>query len=134
MPVKVLYKWHGGTISHSVRGTMKSRLKKVGVMMEKEVKSLISTAYPPASDPLRPPHRRTGRLINSQKHVLTDRSSVVIGTLNPQDCPYAKSLEVGTLHMAPRPFITPSLIANQKKIQRMLGVPVSVHVGVRLEG
>ena len=63
-------------------------------------KELVTVQYPPASVGGEPPHRRTGTL----------QESIDFGEITSHDvsvrvtAPYAKALEYGTIHMAPRPF------------------------------
>ena len=69
-----------------------------------------------ASAPGEAPASRTGQLRGSIEYeIATDNA--YIGT--PLE--YGLHLEKGTLNMAPRPWLKPTLIENQKEIQDILG-------------
>ena len=83
--------------------------RKRGVMMAeelaKEIRKAISTPYPPASRPGRPPHMRTGKLLRSVKVVRTLLGArVQIGKGLPGF--YASYLEYGTRNMKARPYFS----------------------------
>jgi HK97 gp10 family phage protein len=79
-------------------------VKAAGRFAEAEIKRSISTPYPPASKPGKPPHRRTGRLKRSIKRFENKEMLIVrIGT--DESAPYWRFLEAGTKFMAARPFL-----------------------------
>lgn len=71
--------------------------------MTKVIKDSIDTAYPPASRPGQPPHRRSGTLKGKTKVIWRD------GKLIVQTTQVGIYLEGGTSHMDPRPHIRPAI-------------------------
>ncbi len=81
------------------------------------IKQTISEFSPPVSEPDMPPHTRVGvldhqgflSLIESIRAWIDGTGAVVIGS---DGCPYGLYLEVGTQHMAARPWLQPTLDRN----------------------
>ena len=131
MPLRTVYKWHGGTVKKAILSTMESRMDVVADFLEKYVKDSLTIPYPPASAPDEPPHMRTGGLLNSierERQGLTLR----VGTSSSASAYYAKYLEIGTRHMAPRPFLRPALWNNEMFIIQTLGAPITASVQLNL--
>ena len=64
------------------------------------------------------PATDTGFLVsNISTNVITDKNAVIGQVISA--APYSKHLEYGTRKMAARPFMQPSLRANQKKIRQI---------------
>lgn len=75
------------------------------------LKESISEAYPPASSPGNPPHRRTGALVEGvQSIVIEDADGVEMqqgSSRDGGDPNVPQYLEEGTSKMEPRPFVKP---------------------------
>lgn len=83
-------------------------LRELGLEMEDDLKGMLDTAYPPASTPGNPPHRRTGNLQNSIYSTVeefVDAEPQCYVGFNQGQAPYGRYLEKGTSRMAARPFI-----------------------------
>lgn len=64
-----------------------------------------------ASAPGQPPATDTGRLLNSIYHVIEGVGSDLVAKIG-STVDYAEYLELGTRHMAPRPFERPALYSG----------------------
>jgi len=136
MPVEVIVRWHGKAVRKVVASTLNQRLEKTAQMLEDYMKGLLDTPYPPASKAGEPPHRRTGKLKDAITHVVTVRDSwgtASIGVMDAADAVYAKFLEVGTVHMSARPFLTPTLVNNKSRIMSIMGQSMNGVVAVAIK-
>lgn len=73
-----------------------------------DIREEIGDGWPPASDPLSPPHLRTGELQRSVNYTVTHEGSIWTLTITA-DIYYAGYLEWGTDRAVARPFMTPAL-------------------------
>jgi hypothetical protein len=74
-----------------------------------DIKQRISTAYPPASKPGEPPHRRTGNLLASNDSFVTsDVGGLEVTMTLSNSAFYAGFLRDGTSKMAARDFFQDS--------------------------
>lgn len=79
-------------------------MARAGNLMENRVKRRVSTPYPPASSPGRPPHLRSGALMRSiRSQTVSGRGGVRL--LLTATVHYAGFLQRGTSRMAARPFL-----------------------------
>lgn len=79
-------------------------------------KILVSTPYPPPSQPDNPPHLRTGELQNSIDILSIENFAVEFGS----DLHYSFYLEFGTSKMRPRPHMVPAMLEAQKVFPELL--------------
>lgn len=87
--------------------------------MQRDLRAVIDTPYPPASRPGKPPHKRTGYL---QSHAVVKGTPVAPGGFAriviraPEYGMFY--LEQGTKRMAPRPWIKPTIFDKATKWTR----------------
>ncbi len=100
--------WNAPAVLAAVEAAALVGLREAGEASAKVFKGRIDTAYPPASSPGEPPHKRSGALGRSVSfHV----DSVGGPTLHVGVFPgaeaesYARLLQGGTGRMRPRPFL-----------------------------
>jgi len=79
-------------------------------------KTLVSSPYPPPSQPNTPPHLRTGKLQESIDILKIENFAVEFGS----DLPYSFYLEFGTSKMRPRPHMVPAVIEAMKLYPELL--------------
>lgn len=94
----------------------KAGLEAVAPLVEAEIKALVSESFPPASRPLRPPHKRTGnyqRGVNVR--VEPSRRGRAASLVVESDEIYGPMLELGTVNMAPRPHARVVLLAGGRR-------------------
>jgi HK97 gp10 family phage protein len=77
-----------------------------------------------ASKPGDAPNTDTGRLVGSIKVYVGENHAEV-----KSDLDYAFFLEFGTKDIEPRPFLSPAIEMNQKKINEIFGREIKVVVG-----
>lgn len=70
-----------------------------------------------ASAPGEPPAEQSGQLADSIDVEQDDQQTAHRVTVG---APYAASLEFGSLHMSPRPFLRPALEINRERIKRLV--------------
>jgi hypothetical protein len=109
------FTWRGPQAIALVHGELKKRLYKSVVLVANDAKISLSEAYPPASSPGEPPHRRTGRLRASVAFEV-DGFVGRVGT----NVHYGRILELNR----GRPWLRPALMRNYPKIQAILGSPI----------
>lgn len=83
-------------------------LNDVGVEMVDDIRIEIGDLWPPSSDPLTPPHLRTGELQRSINYTIVQAGPLYILSI-AADTEYAGYLENGTDRMIARPFMGPAL-------------------------
>ena len=93
-----------------------SGIRSIAADVKAEVQALVSTAYPPASRPLTPPHKRTGRLqggitVVVEKSTQGRAAALVVKS----NVVYGPMLETGTVKMAPRPYARVVLLAGGRR-------------------
>jgi len=95
-----------GATTRSILGSLQSPMAQAAEHMKGVAKALVSTPYPPASPPRRPPHMRTGNLRNSigRKKKNLRRQEVYAGIS------YSSELEYGHHNVASRPFMRPMML------------------------
>lgn len=101
--------WHGPAISRKVASAVAAGLAAGGSLAKVEARSVLNTAYPPASSPGQPPHKRTRGLLQAQDASLRTfpggvelRLGVKPGS--PVEA-QARALARGTSRMAARPWL-----------------------------
>jgi HK97 gp10 family phage protein len=103
-----------------MEGVAREAMARAAIIVETEAKLLLNlAAYPPASAPGDPPHKRTGTLGRSiQNEVLKDEKELVgrVGT----NLVYGRWLELGTSQMEPRPYLRPALTKSMRRIKPLL--------------
>ncbi|KKN19685.1 hypothetical protein LCGC14_0943290 [marine sediment metagenome] len=105
----------GRQIKRANRAMAKAR-RQVAKEMTKELKSLISAPYPPASKPGNPPHmRRPGSGLRSKTEVVARGKTLVVKTTQ-----VGIYLEGGTRNMAARPFVNRTIDKQRRKWERRL--------------
>lgn len=113
--------WNSELITKKLEGKVRGRLRRIGAMLRKHIVKKITrgkTRRDGPSKPGEPPHVDTGRLRQSIFWNLhADGRGVRIGT----NVKYGKWLEEGTRHMAPRPYLRPSLNESRAMIKMILG-------------
>jgi HK97 gp10 family phage protein len=112
--------WNSDVITKKLEGKVRGRLRRIGAMLRKYIIMKITkgkTRRDGPSKPGQPPHVDTGRLRQSIAWELhSDGRGVRIGT----NVNYGKYLEEGTRHMAPRPYLRPSLKESRAMIKMIL--------------
>ena len=112
------YKWFGGEFLEKLEKEEAQRLKRASIFLTNEVKKQLGTKSPPHSDPGEYPHLETGELRRSIAWEVDDKA--LIGRVGTNKI-YGRYLEKGTNNMEERPFLQPTLEANQSNIVRILG-------------
>ena len=103
-------KWYGKDDINKINKANKQIISKACLMVERDAKKSIGQV-PAPSPPGHAPAAPTGRLRSSITHEIEGTTGRV-GT----NVEYARYLELGTVRMAPRPFLRPALHKNEKKI------------------
>jgi hypothetical protein len=113
-------KWNGDLALLEVRRVLGIGVGRAAERVAARVRAKIGTPYPPASQPGRPPHRRSGTLQQSVISVLdaTDRARPV-GYVQAT-APHADHLERGTSRMAARPFLQPTLLEESGMVRKII--------------
>lgn len=93
-------------------------LRSIAKDVKQEVIELISTPYPPASRPFKPPHSRRGSrglmgdiTVTVEKGVRGRAAAIVVKTGKV----YGPYLEFGTSKMSPRPYARAVLMAGGRR-------------------
>lgn len=87
-------------------GALASASESAGARVTDRIKTEISVAYPPASKPGTPPHRRTGNLQNKTRHtVVTEVNAGQVRLIVENAAPYGGYLRDGTSRMEARDFM-----------------------------
>jgi hypothetical protein len=110
--------WYGPKVSTALHGRLGTNVERAGEIIEDHAKYLISTQGPPRSRPGQPPHIDTSELIQSVDHA-TDFANLV--THVGSDVPHAYWTEVGTVNMAPRPWLRRACIEKADEVAKELG-------------
>ena len=116
----VQFNWYGGEYMIRQRSVLAANLTRAAIALKGDIKRSLRIGNKRGvtpSAPGEPPRRRTGRLSGSIAHEV-DRQQLVarVGT----NVLYGKFLELGTVKMAARPFIRPSLARMRSTIGRIL--------------
>ena len=109
--------WHGPAVIKQVQLTATKKLKLAAEATANQVKRNISIGRP-ASKPNEFPHVDTGRLRQSIFWTMRGSTTAIVGT----PVKYGLYLEVGTRHMAPRPYLRRTLSEMQGKIERIFAM------------
>lgn len=115
--------WYGEQVKARLRQEMADRIEVACQIVEGEAKSLIKDAYPPASEPGEPPHSRRFNqgLLGSVFHqVDPKRLRGIIGT----NMIHGLFLEIGTLTMAARPWLSRALNNMLSRVTAILTKPM----------
>jgi len=108
-------KWYGKQVKEEVRRKCARNLRDTCLFLEGHIKKSFGKS---PSAPGEPPGVISGTLkrsITNEVEGLTGR----VGT----NVEYGKYLELGTEHIAPRPFLRPALESNRTKIKEMMCRP-----------
>jgi len=90
------------------KAAIKRGLLHIAARVTETIQESISTPYPPPSEPLSPPHLRTGALRRSVRIESMEENAVLVAVGGEgSGVPYAAALEYGTSKMLPRPFVAP---------------------------
>jgi hypothetical protein len=92
------------------KAAMRRALERVAPQMVEAIQGVIDTPYPPASRPGNPPHLRTGTLHDTLEAVVVSHNRIEIRGVD-----YGNHLEKGTQHIAPRPFLDPTITQQMDK-------------------
>ena len=116
-------KWYGDDYFAKAKKEMGRRLTKAAIFLNREIKVDLSVAVVKAdgkinrSAPGEPPRKEYGELRRSMTYeVDRNKLSAIVGTNKI----YGKYLELGTKHMAARPFLRPAVDEHQKKLNDIL--------------
>jgi hypothetical protein len=110
---------HSAAVKARIVAEMTRRLERSCILVENRAKEIVSSAYPPASSPGEPPAKRTGHLRRNIAHEVVGLTGRVGSNLS-----YSRHLELGTMHIAPRPWLRPALLHSQQRIEAILGAPI----------
>jgi hypothetical protein len=93
-------------------------LRSITKELKAEIVDSISTPYPPASKPFKPPHTRRGSrgLMGSITVTVvpgTRGRAAAIVVKSSKD--YSNHLEYGTIKMSPRPYVRPVLMSGGRR-------------------
>lgn len=91
-------------------GPVARDLARRAIRVETAVKVSLNNAYPPASMPGSPPHKRHGRLQSSISWELGSDGEGLYADIGT-NVEYGRYLELGTDQMAARPYLRPALTA-----------------------
>jgi len=108
-------KWYGKQVEEEVRRKCARNLRDTCLFLEGDIKKSFGKS-PSASG--EPPGVITGTL----KRSITYEIEGLIGRVGT-NVEYGKHLELGTEHIAPRPFLRPALEKNTAKIKEMMCRP-----------
>lgn len=103
-PTTVKLKWYGKKQKKVIRDAIHRAQIAEGVQLVADIRKTINTAYPPASTPGTPPHKRTGNLSREVQFWDNKRTfEIEIGVT--VDALYGLFLDEGTVKMKARPFL-----------------------------
>lgn len=119
MPIK----WFGGLFKSKLDREMDRRFQECGIVVSRHAKQLVGVAYPPASSPGEPPHRRTGRLQQSITYDVRRKSGQPAVRIYA-GVPYGEFLETGTSRMAARPWRKRSYRETVQQVKKILLAPI----------
>ena len=110
-------KWHGDKLNTKLKGEMRRAFDRVGLLVAGDIKNSMLGQRGPAggryvSSPGEPPAVQTAYLLGRITHEVVGSEAVRVGT----NVEYGKFLELGTQHIAPRPFLLPAVARNRREI------------------
>lgn len=117
------FKWFGNLFKSKADRVMDKRFEEVGIVVSRHAKALVGVAYPPASSPGSPPHRRTGdfqRSITYEVRKKSGQPAVRIYSTSP----YGNFLNDGTSRMAARPWRKPAYNQTVQQVKNILLAPI----------
>lgn len=101
------YTWNGGRAKQQLIKAIAKNLPAAAESLQDDMKAMIAIQGPPTSSPGEPPHIDTQALYDSIDVAIDARGlSFAVGS----ELPYAAYLESGTDRMAPRPFLSRTLV------------------------
>jgi len=103
---------------NATQKALASGYKKAAKFLQKDLKVSVSTPYPPASSPGKPPHQRTGKLKNSIT-VTGTKDGLTIRSVN-----YGLFLNEGTGTILPRPWVNKGITRNRAAITKIVKAEV----------
>lgn len=117
------WKWFGNLFKSKVDRAMDRRFEECGVVIARHARAIVGVAYPPASSPGNPPHRRTGRFQRSITYQVGRKSGqpkvrIFAGVK------YGDYLNDGTSRMAARPWRKRSYKETLQQVRRILLAPI----------
>lgn len=116
---RVQYRFRKSFLIGLTKKQAQTRLLKVGAIVEREAKVLVSRSGSQGarrSSPGEPPMFQTGGLINSIQHKL---AKSVLAVLIGPSVDYGEWLEFGTRFMKARPFMRPALYNVVKRLTQV---------------
>lgn len=118
-----MIKWLGNLFKSKVDREMDRRFEECGIVVSRHARQIVGIAYPPASSPGNPPHRRTGAFQQSITHETRKRSGQPAVRIYA-GVPYGEFLETGTSRMAARPWRKPAYRQTVGQVKKILLAPI----------
>jgi hypothetical protein len=119
MATRAKITWRGPQLNAAINRAVTDVLEEGAKKLADYCKEAVSEPYPPASDPGKPPHLRTG----------TGRDNITWLSMPGQATSYVVVLEegrhmiyleIGTRLIAPRPWLRPTFNQRQREIRSMI--------------
>jgi hypothetical protein len=105
MAKKIIFRSKVKRAAGIAKEAWESGIRSIAREVKAETQALIDTPYPPASKPLTPPHKRSGKLHGGITVVVETASRGKAAALViKSDAPYANWVDKGTRKMVQRPF------------------------------
>lgn len=113
--------WYGPQVFNAIEAKARRNLSAACIHLQNAIKKDLAQAPGPprgaASGPGEAPHYRTHQLQKSITHEVDG----LVGRVGPDHTnKYGIYLELGTVRMAPRPFLRPALDRNRAELLRMM--------------
>lgn len=105
--------WRGPQLTAQLKAAVQEALDESIQRVVAEAKELVSEPYPPASSPGNPPHKRTGRGQEAIGWTSLPRKLEAYLTVALEGF-HMVFLDLGTRHIAPRPWVRPAFQRSQK--------------------
>ena len=115
--------WKGDECLEAIKDKVAFNMSKVVSIIDADMKqSMTDTPRGPngRSFPGNPPAVQTAVLIGSIHSGVEVTEDAVVGTVGSYDVGYAVPLELGSIHMEPRPFLVPAFERIREDIPEML--------------
>jgi len=130
MPSRV--KWNARAVEAQVKRGLRRNMAEACMRLRRDVVRSLGIPGPRKgnllarpSAPGEPPHKRTGNLRRSITHeVALDGLSGKVGSFGAKGVVYAAPLELGTRHMAARPYLRPALDRMKGELAKILSRPI----------
>ncbi len=112
--------WNQNAIP-AIEAELGKRIVAAGDHLVSAARDLIDTPYPPASRPSSAPHRRSGALYGS---VMQEFNASLMQSRIGTSLAHGKFTELGTVKMAPRPWLRRALLEQESAIVGIIGAPL----------